>query len=313
MSKKKKSEKETAEKKKAERVPVENAARDEIVSVVYETGQRIKRNQLAAFAAQSAFFLLLSFFPFAMMILIAIRFLPFTKEEVLKTVISVFPESLNGNFDYLINEIYEQPIKLAMAISIIIAVWSASKGTMAIERGLNFMDGTVDTKNYFLRRIVNALYTLIFCFMLVALAVVYVLGNTIFEHMSKRITLPLVDNIFFYSKLLTGPVIVFAVILLVYCRLPDKKWKVKNAILGTLFTTICWIALSAAFSLYIEYFGFNTYMYGNLAGMVVAMLWLYACMSTLFLGAEINRLSRDGTIKRLFSAIFRRRKNGKKE
>ena len=40
-----------------------------------------KDNQLSAFAAQAAFFLLLSFFPFAMMLLIGIRFLPVTQAE----------------------------------------------------------------------------------------------------------------------------------------------------------------------------------------------------------------------------------------
>ena len=50
-----------------------------------------KDNQLSAFAAQAAFFLLLSFFPFAMMLLIGIRFLPVTQAEFIELVAEMIP------------------------------------------------------------------------------------------------------------------------------------------------------------------------------------------------------------------------------
>ena len=86
---------------------------------------------------------------------------------------------------------------------------------------------------------------------------------------------------------------VFAVILLIYCRLPDNHLRLKTAIPGAVFTTVCWVLLSAAFSSYLTYFGINTYMYGNLGSMVIAMLWLYICMYILLLGAELNLFFRD--------------------
>ena len=190
-----------------------------------------------------------------------------------------------------------------MIVSAVVAVWSAAKGTMAIERGLNFMDRTKDTKNYILRRLTNALYTLIFCVMLIALVGVYVLGNTIMEDiLAKTNWVDYSEKIFFYSRLLTAPVLVFAVILLIYCRLPDNHLRLKTAIPGAVFTTVCWVLLSAAFSSYLTYFGINTYMYGNLGGMVIAMLWLYICMYILLLGAELNLFFRD-EIRSVFRKI----------
>ena len=253
-----------------------------------------KDNQLSAFAAQAAFFLLLSFFPFAMMLLIGIRFLPVTQAEFVALIEEIIPGDMANMLSYMVDEIYSAQVGMTMIISAIVAIWSAAKGTMAIERGLNFMDRTKDTKNYILRRLTNALYTLIFCVMLIALAGVYVLGNTIMEDiLAKTNWVDYSEKVFFYSRLLTAPVLVFAVILLIYCRLPDNHLRLKTAIPGAVFTTVCWVLLSAAFSSYLTYFGINTYMCGNLGSMVIAMLWLYICMYILLLGAELNLFFRD--------------------
>ena len=207
-----------------------------------------KDNQLSAFAAQAAFFLLLSFFPFAMMLLIGIRFLPVTQAEFIELVAEMIPGKMAETLSFMVDEIYSTQVGTTMIVSAVVAVWSAAKGTMAIERGLNFMDRTKDTKNYILRRLTNALYTLIFCVMLIALVGVYVLGNTIMEDiLAKTNWVDYSEKIFFYSRLLTAPVLVFAVILLIYCRLPDNHLRLKTAIPGAVFTTVCWVLLSYLF------------------------------------------------------------------
>ena len=107
-----------------------------------------KDNQLSAFAAQAAFFLLLSFFPFAMMLLIGIRFLPVTQAEFIELVAEMIPGKMAETLRFMVDEIYSTQVGTTMIVSAVVAVWSAAKGTMAIERGLNFMDRTKDTKNY---------------------------------------------------------------------------------------------------------------------------------------------------------------------
>jgi membrane protein len=275
-------------------------------------GNKTREDQLSAFAAQSAFFLLLSAFPFFMMLLIAIKLLPMSQDELVSMATSFIPSRTNEYFEFMISEIYDTPLGVTMALYVIVAVWSASKGTMAVERGLNFMDKVVDTKNYFFRRIINAFYTLIFCIMLIATLCVYVLGNSIIENIINRTPISeYSDTILFYSQLLTGPVLVFAVIILIYCRLPDNHISVKEALVGSVFTTLCWIGLSVVFSVYIDHFGINTYMYGNLGGMIMAMLWLYACMYCLFLGAEINKYLREQFIRKVKALLKRMQSKGK--
>ena len=129
----------------------------------------MNKDQVAAFAAQSAFFLLLSLFPLAMTLLTFVKYLPFTETQVLEIIKELFPEEINSNFEFMFAEIFDSKSSLlATTATILLTVWSASKGTMAIGRGLTFMAGKEDSVNYFLRRAIHTLYTLIFCVMLVA-------------------------------------------------------------------------------------------------------------------------------------------------
>ncbi len=263
-----------------------------------------KKNQIAAFAAQAAFFLMMAVFPFVVIFISGVRAFIKTKAELMDALWDFFPENITSIVDNLISEIYAAPFGITLAASIIIAIWSASVGTMAIERGLNFLDGTEDTKNYFVRRITNGLYTIIFCIMLIALVCVYVFGNTIMEKLIAGMeNEEFFYNIYFYSKLLAGPVVVFALLLFVYCFLPDKHLKLKTVIPGAVFTTVVWVVLSMAFSWYIEHYGFKTYIYGNLGGIMLGMLWMYGLMYALMIGAELNLVFRDqimgalGTLK----------------
>ena len=59
----------------------------------------MNKDQVSAFAAQSAFFLLLSLFPLAMTLLTFVKYLPFTEVQVVEIVRELFPEEININFD----------------------------------------------------------------------------------------------------------------------------------------------------------------------------------------------------------------------
>lgn len=279
-----------------------------IVEAGKNIGKIFRQDQLAAFAAQAAFFMLLSVFPFAMLLLTTIKYLPFTKDQFMDVVLDLIPEEYGSYINYLTQEIYTTGFGWTLFISAVLAIWSASRGTMAVERGLNFLDRVEDTKNYFLRRGLNALHTLIFCMMLILVAGVYILGNSLIMKILDHTNLEAYsDTILFYAKLLTGPVIVFGVLLLIFHKLPDTRHTFMSCIPGAVFSTIGWIALSIGFSYYVEKIGINTYTYGSLASIILVMLWLYLCMYILFLGAELNKFLRKGFWEYL-KALFGKRK-----
>ena len=128
---------------------------------------------------------------------------------------------------------------LATTATILLTVWSASKGTMAIGRGLTFMAGKEDSVNYFLRRAINTLYTLIFCVMLVAVMVIYILGDVVVSKMLVRLDsverFQLVDtvaNILSIVKIAFAPTVLFGVMIVAYWALPVERVRIKTAVPG---------------------------------------------------------------------------------
>ena len=75
---------------------------------------------------------------------------------------------------------------------------------------------------------------------------------------------------------------------MLYKVLPNRKATFKSQIPGALIIAVAWSIFSNGFSFYFEIFPGFSNMYGNLATIIMVMVWLYICMNRLLYGAEIN-------------------------
>ena len=73
-----------------------------------------------------------------------------------------------------------------------------------------------------------------------------------------------------------------------YAYLPSHKEEIKTRVVGALAASAGWMAFTAAFSLYVSRADGYSRLYGSLAAVALAMLWLYFCMYIFFLGGELN-------------------------
>ena len=78
-----------------------------------------------------------------------------------------------------------------------------------------------------------------------------------------------------------------------YCRLYTALPHLQASIPGPDPSVQClsaagWALTSLAFSVYFRYFGSYAVTYGSLTAVILFMLWLYASICILFVGAEIN-------------------------
>ena len=78
------------------------------------------------------------------------------------------------------------------------------------------------------------------------------------------------------------------VILLAYSYLPGDHRKPRTQLSGTLFATVLWLAFSAVFEIFIERFWQASALYGPLASVFLAAMWLKTIMMILFYGAALN-------------------------
>ena len=160
---------------------------------------------------------------------------------------------------------------------------------MAISNGLNKVYEVKESRNYLLTRILSSVYTLIFALGLILSLLILVFGNKLYHMMESKagIILWLMDFILSFRNAF-GLVFFTVIFLLIYCAIPNRKSKIRNELPGAFLAAVSWITISYAFGIYVDKISDFSYMYGSLAGIVIAMLWLYFCMIMVFVGAEFN-------------------------
>ena len=250
---------------------------------------KFSKDEMTVYAAQASFFTIIAAFPFIMLLMAMIQLIPtITKSNLLQVITSLVPANLKSLVFGVVENIYTNSPATVLSVTAIAAIWSASRGMLSIERGLNRVFGKQKKRNYVVTRMICAGYTIIFMLICILTLVLLVLGSSIQGFVEHHF--PVVAEITHY-------VISFRTVLLLilticftflYTYVPEKKKHFNKQLPGAIFSTLGWIAFSFAFSIYFNNFSNFSVMYGSLTAIVLLMLWLYVCICILFLGAEIN-------------------------
>ncbi len=250
---------------------------------------RIKEDHVSAYAAQAAFFLVLSAFPFLILILTFTRFLPVSESDFVLMLRSMLPNEIEDWLITIINEMYRNSGNTLMSFSIIVALWSASRGILSISNGLNSVYRTEESRNYFVLRSIATLHTLIVAVAIVVLLIVFVFGNSLYQTILAQIPfLNDVATLILSVRVAVGFVLLFLMFVTMYRGLPNHKISLRQATPGALFSAVSWIIVSFGFSIYVNHFSNYSKVYGSLTGIAIAMVWIYMMMNLILWGSEIN-------------------------
>lgn len=254
--------------------------------------ERSNRDHISAYAAQSAYFILLSFIPFILLLMTSVRYTPLTQSMVLEAVVQVTPEEFQNFVKMIILEVYSKSLAV-VPLTAIITLWTAGKGLQGLTNGLNSVYQVYETRNYFAARIRSAFYTLIFIILIVATLILLVFGNSIQEALVEH--LPFISSVtesILQMRTALSLVVLCVVFLAMYKFLPNRKATLKSQLPGAVISAVAWAVFSLFFSIYLELFNV-TNMYGSLTTLIMIMLWMYFCMFIFLLGAEINAYFED--------------------
>lgn len=248
------------------------------------------KDEVPVYAAQASFFIVLAFFPFIMLLLTLIQFIPaINKSDLISILVAVMPDMLDSLIIGIVDDLYIKSPGTILSVTAIIALWSAARGMMGIERGLNRIYDSQEKRNYVVRRLICAGYTVIFMAICIVSLVLLVFGTSI-QNLIAR-TFPVIYNLanhIISFRSLLAMILFLLCFVGLYTIVPMKKQDPWQQVPGALFATIGWMLFSYAFSIYFTYFSNFSYMYGSLTAIVLMMLWLYFCICILFIGAEIN-------------------------
>ena len=264
-----------------------------LYSKVIEITSRIGNDHVGAYAAQAAYFFMLSLIPIILLLITMVQYTPVTKADIMTAVLQVFPSSVETLITSIVNQVYNQSMGV-IPLTILVALWSAGKGVLAMTNGLNMIYKCQETRNYVVLRIRATIYTVMFLLVIIFLLVMSVFGNTLNIFITEHI--PFLEQ--FADKLIRIRIVITPILLVVfslmlYKFLPNRKGRIKDQFSGAAFTAVGWMIVSWIFSVYLDVFkGFST-MYGSLTTIVLIMLWMYFCMYGILLGGEMNVMVKE--------------------
>lgn len=260
--------------------------------------RKMRDDFVSSFAAQGAFFIIISAFPFTMFLLTMIQYLPMTEGDLLNIVNTYIPDTFNSYIIMIVTEVYRNGSGTIISVTAITALWSASRGVLTLIRGMNNIYGIKETRNYFRLRFLAVFYTFVFTIMLICTMFFLVFGNSVMLWIQKRFP-DLMDLAFTIISIRT---IVLLLVLLIffealYLFIPNRKSSFFRELPGALVASAGWMIFSYGYSYYIDHLKDFSNTYGSLTAIVLLMLWLYFCMYILFFGGELNHYLRSITSK----------------
>lgn len=256
-------------------------------------GVRLLRNirslQMTAYAGYASYFIILSAFPTLVLILGMLRHTPLEPGDLADLLEGFLPETLRGYARSLIYGVYENTTRTVISLSALAALWSAGKGIYGLMKGLNAVYRVGEHRGWLRTRLLCAVYMVAFLLVLMLTLVLHVFGNTLADFLRHRggSLSRLGEDLLGlrYFLLVAVQTLLFTA---VFMYLPGRSNRFFDSLPGALFGSFGWMTVSGLFGVYVEHFSGYSRLYGPVYTLALAMLWLYICVNTLFLGGVLN-------------------------
>ncbi len=259
-------------------------------TVLKELFKRSDQHHLVQFAAQTAYFVMLSIFPFIILLLMLLTSLSLSYTSEIEYLNNVLPGAV---IDILIGYLeYSSKFSDAVFSPILItALWMSTNGIIALMNSLNMAYEIKETRNYFQKKLI-AMFMLILVLSLIVVALVIPnIGDSVLDFIRKFIYIPAINR---YILLLFKSIILiatyFIVLSLIYFILPNKKLRYKGIMPGTIFASVGLALISYFFQIFVREFSKYSLVYGSISAIIVVLIWLYLCAIILILGGEFNAI-----------------------
>lgn len=252
--------------------------------------ENLRSHNTTLVAAGVAFYGFLAFIP-TLIALVSIYGLVADPQDVRRQVEKVagaLPEEVQAFLDFQLTSIINANragVSLTLAVSIVVALWSASGGMGALVTGLHVAHDREEPKGFVAKK-GKALGLTLGAIVVVSVVVFLVAA------------LPaLVDNIFgdgarTLVNLVRWPILAVVMVVsigLLYRLAVGQEGRWLGIVSpGALVAAVLWLVVSIGFAFYTANFASYAKTYGTLATIVVLLLWLWLSALVVLLGAEVD-------------------------
>lgn len=252
--------------------------------------RRIKKHHISSFSSQIAFYMLLSLFPFLILLFMFLTKLSINYIDQMVYIYRVVPEAV----EIIIEEYLQYSQQFSDAIFsplIFTSLWLSSNATMAMMDALNIAYDITESRPYYFKKIMGIFTTMLTLILIVAALVLPNIGAFILVYVGKVVALPVIpEALFNVIRFSLAAFLFFTILATLYFLLPNTKLKVKEVMPGTIFSFFGLLSISFLFGYFVKEFSRYSLVYGGLAAVIILMMWLYLCGHIIMIGGELNAM-----------------------
>jgi len=257
----------------------------------YRATLKLNNDGGLAIASNVALSLLLSLFPFLMLMASLVRLYgdPSMAQQIVFLVLGSWPGDSAHAITEQVRVLLSQSPGEFFSFSTLIALVLATNGIESARDGLNRAYKVVERRSFLWRRVQGAVFVLLGAVTLIASNIILVGAPFVWSLLLDRIDWLSEFTLMFRLVQFGLPLVLLWITLVAFHKfLPDLKGHKRALRWGILVTLIGIAAGSHLFGLYLQYIANYTALYAGLAGVMVAIVYLYGLSVLLLFGAEFN-------------------------
>lgn len=269
--------------------------KDKLSSTLLTGLRLIKDPYYQGFAAELAFFIILSIVPMLMLLSQLLGFFGLSLENLQSIMGEYITEDMAGIIDNILSFTTSSGSNIVFTL---VVLWAASKAQFALIRmGSYTMSGGEVTGSGFIKDRARALVSIVMViititFGLILLVYGEVLIKLILGALRELVILPpqwVVGNLWLVLRWPIAFGIYFLVVWVNYALMFHKRISLKKVAPGAVFASVGMVLVTFLYALYTNLIANYDLIYGALASVVALMMWIYFISWCLGGGLIVNR------------------------
>ncbi|MEN9895531.1 MAG: hypothetical protein RIR97_1383 [Pseudomonadota bacterium] len=259
--------------------------------VIYDAIYHFTLDDGFAMASHVALSTLLAIFPFLIFGTALASFLGADRfsETAVLLIFETWPEVIAKPISNEVIQVLTIPRGGLLTLSVLAAAYFASNGVEALRVSLNRAYRTVETRPWYLTRVISLFYVLVAVMVLAAVSIAFVAVPIAIRFTWEWLPwmarlLSLIDN----WRIYVGIVTLLIGLLVAHLWLPAGRRKVGDVLPGIILTLAFWLGGAWAFAAYLATFANYAATYAGLASLMIALIFLYIVGVIFIIGAEFN-------------------------
>ncbi len=216
-----------------------------------------------------------------------------TSQKLLDNVQKIAPGGVRNFLNTVLGQAQSRGAGLASIgaiVGVVVALWSASGYVSAFMRAANVIFGVGEGRTFVKKTGTRLGVTIAAVVILLVCAVIVVFTGPLASGVGKALGLG--NSVVLVWEIVKWPVLVVLISMLfalLYWAAPNVKQPgIKWVSPGGLVAVIVWALASGLFAVYLTTFASYNKTYGSLAGIVIALVWIWLTNFAILLGLEFN-------------------------